>query len=100
MVTTAMDGVRNRVLTFFSQRLPGTPSSRLNANSIRPAEAIEEKPQNVIAMAIPAARRPPSWLSPAPRLASRMYATPPPPVLFARTSAGSVILRVRATRTM
>ena len=70
---TALLGVRQRLLTFLSQPLPGSPSSRLNANSIRPAEAIEEKPQNVIAKATPAARRPPSELRPAPRLDSRMY---------------------------
>jgi hypothetical protein len=60
------------VLTFLSQRLPGTPSSRLNAKSIRPADAIDEKPQNVIAMAMPAASRPPSDDRPVPRLAPRM----------------------------
>ena len=38
----------------------GTPSSRLKANSIRPAEAIEERPQNhiAIAMAADSRRRP------------------------------------------
>src|SRR5690349_1360464 len=98
--TTEIDGVRNRGLTFLSQRLPGTPSSRLNAKSIRPAEAIDEKPQKVIATAIPTASRPPSSLRPAPRLMPRMYATPPPPVLLANTSAGVDILSVSATRTM
>ena len=89
MATTAMDGVRKRVLTFFSQRLPGTPSSRLNANSIRPAEAIDEKPQNVIAMAMPGGEQATELVRARRRgSASRMYATPPPPVLLARTSAG------------
>ena len=97
---TELLGVRQRLLTLFSQPLPGRPSSRLNANSIRPAEAIEEKPQNVIANATPAARSPPRALRPAPRFCSRMYWTPPPPPLLARTSAGLVILSVSATRTM
>ena len=50
--STAFAGVRYRCETFLSQPEPGTPSSRLNANSIRPAEAIDEKPQKVIAIAI------------------------------------------------
>src|SRR4051812_2389857 len=96
---TALLGVRQRLLTFLIQRLPGRPSSRLNAYSIRPADAIEEKPQNVIAKAPPAASSPPSAPRPAPRFCSRMYWTPNPPGLLATTSAGEVILRVSATRT-
>ena len=41
------------------------PSSRLNANSIRPADATDDRPQNAMAIAMPAASRLPSW---APRL--------------------------------
>src|SRR5258706_1412493 len=51
IATTALLGVRQRLLTFLSQPLPGNPSSRLKANSMRPAEAIDEKPQKVIANA-------------------------------------------------
>src|SRR5260221_12554805 len=96
---TELLGVRKRGLTCLSHLLPGRPSSRLKAKSIRPAEAIDEKPQKVMANATPAASRPPSWLRPAPRLDSRMYWTPPPPPLLARTSAGLVIFSVSATRT-
>src|SRR5829696_9950419 len=100
IATTALLGVRQRLLTRFSQPLPGMPSSRLKAKSIRPADAIDEKPQKVMAKATPADRIPPSAERPAPRFDSRMYWTPPPPPLLASTSAGLVILSVRATRTM
>ena len=39
--------------TFFSQPDPGMPSSRLNANSIRPADATDERPQKHMAIAMP-----------------------------------------------
>ena len=45
---------------FFSQPEPGRPSSRLKANSIRPADATDDRPQNAIAIAMPAARMPPT----------------------------------------
>src|SRR5215213_785488 len=54
-------GVRYRWDTFFSQSEPGRPSSRLKANSIRPAEATEDRPQKAIAIAMPALRTSPSW---------------------------------------
>ena len=85
---TELAGVRYRWLTFFSQRLPGTPSSRLKAKSMRPAEAMDENPQNVMAMATPTARRPPRLVRPAPRFCSRMYCDAATPPLLARTSAG------------
>jgi len=53
-------GVRKRCETFFSQPEPGRPSSRLNAKSIRPADATDDRPQNAIAIAMPAARIPPT----------------------------------------
>ena len=43
-----------------SQRDPGIPSSRLKAKSIRPAAASDDRPQNHIAIAMPADRRSPS----------------------------------------
>src|SRR5258708_37968433 len=49
IANTALLGVRQRLLTRLSQPLPGIPSSRLNANNILPADAIDEKPQKVIA---------------------------------------------------
>ena len=69
-------GVRYRCETFLSQPAPGKPSSREKANSIRPADATDDRPQNAIAMAIPAERTSPSW----PRLYFRISitATPPP----------------------
>ena len=69
-------GVRYLWLTRLSQPEPGIPSSRLKAKSIRPAAATDDRPQNHMAIAIPAARRSPSC----PRLYSRMAitATPPP----------------------
>src|SRR5438093_167344 len=69
-------GVRYRWDTFLSQPAPGRPSSRLNAYSMRPAEATDDRPQNAIAMAIPALSRSPML----PRLYLRMSmtATPPP----------------------
>src|SRR5437773_4069455 len=50
IVTRAFDGVRYRCDTFLSQADPGTPSSRLKAKSIRPAEATEERVQKDIAI--------------------------------------------------
>ena len=61
MATIALAGVRYRCETFFSQREPGMPSSRLKAYSIRPAEAIEDSPQKAMAMPMPAARTWPIW---------------------------------------
>ena|SRR5438132_2936623 len=54
MVTREFEGVRYRCDTFFSQPEPGTPSSRLKAKSIRPAEATDDRVQNDMAIAIPA----------------------------------------------
>ena len=54
-------GVRYVWDTFLSQPDPGRPSSRLKAYSIRPAEATDERPQNAIAIAMPAASTSPIW---------------------------------------
>ena len=72
IAVSALAGVRKRCETFFSQREPGIPSSRLNANSIRPAAATDDSPQKAIAMAMPAASRSPT---PKPRMTmlSRLY---------------------------
>ena len=48
------------------------PSSRLKANSIRPAEATDDRPQNAMAMAIPASNRSPRP-KPAMMIESRLY---------------------------
>ena len=75
MAVSALAGVRNRCETFFSQPDPGMPSSRLKANSIRPADATDERPQKHMAIAMP----PPSMAArPASRFSFRVYRTAAP----------------------
>src|SRR3989304_5082682 len=52
-------GVRYLCETFFNQPEAGSPSSRLKAKSMRPAEAIDDRPQKAMAMAMPADRMSP-----------------------------------------